>query len=102
MKFKVSSNWLREATKRSKEGGLNHRSMAGDNPDAQIAGHLGEFCFGRAMKDRNISFRHIEVTETYDYDFLVGSKRIDVKTKVRGSNGKSVPCRQEYTRDVPE
>ena len=102
MKFRVPSKWVDEAKIRSTEGGLNRRSMAGDNPDAQIAGHLGEFSFAKAMNNCGIRFRHIDVTETYDYDFLVGSKRIDVKTKVRGNNGRSVPCKQDYTCDVPE
>jgi len=95
--YPVSERWLDEAQARSKEGGLNEHTDVKDDIKGQITGHLTEFAFGRALKERGIPFEKINPPPIWDYDFLVGSARIDTKGKFR-----RVDIRPHYTCDAPE
>lgn len=98
IRYEIPDKWNEEAAKGFSEDGLNGNTRA-KKLEAHMAGNLGEFALGRAMQRKGIPFKHIDplTTGIYGYDFLIHSKRIDVKTKYR-----NVDCKIDYTCDVPD
>lgn len=78
--FKITPEQRKRAKKLAPKGAYNDNSIT--DGERNVIGVLAELCFIDLLKTF-VDVSAIDYTPTYDYDILVGTTKVDVKTKQR-------------------
>jgi hypothetical protein len=94
-KIFIRESWVQYA-KQNYSGDKYNQNTLLPAGRGQFAGIIGECAVGRYFLDAGIDFDY-DARKSYDYDFIVGGYKIDVKSKF--SKGEPQP---HYTVRIPE
>lgn len=95
IKYHIMLSWLNYANQANTGFAYNSTTII-PNGEGQVVGTLGEIAFAQWLRDMEIDFEYC-AESSYDFDFIVGGYRIDIKTK----KSKGIP-QDNYTVRIPE
>jgi hypothetical protein len=95
VKYQIMLSWLNYANQANTGFAYNSTTII-PNGEGQVVGTLGEIAFAQWLRDMEIDFEYC-AKNSYDFDFIVAGRRIDIKTK----KSKGIP-QDSYTVRIPQ